>query len=356
MSVPHPPRRIAGRLPKALTTVLVGLLGVATVAGVTDLLAAGGAAATGGPLLPPPVAALEQSAVTSTAETRPALRPRPPRRPVRLAVASVSVDDGTTYGVGMPVVVTFDREVPEHSRPRVQAAAAVVADREIGPAVWTWMTPTLMAYRPRQFWPAGTRVTLDLALDDLVVGNAAPRRALVGADDVHVTFEIGRAQVTTVDLASQTARVVRDGETVRWVPVSTGGPGFETRQGTKIVLGKEPGKVFTGDAFDEDYELVARSALRITATGEYLHSAPWATGRLGRYAGSHGCTNMSDTDGAWFMETALVGDPVLYSGDSDAPLMEPLNGLGGVWNVPWPQWRADSAGVPLQPEGRAVLA
>lgn len=343
--------RSTGRVLHPLATVAAGLAAVAVVAGLADLMAAGGANAAGAPgTAAAAVAPAEPQAVPA------ALRPRPERRPVRLHVTSVSVADGATYGVAMPVVITFDREVPEHARARVQAAASVVADREVGPAGWSWLTGTMLAYRPREFWPAGTRVRVDVGLDGVPVGNATARRALVGADDVHVGFDVGRAQVTSVDLASQTAQVTRDGQTVRWVPVSTGGPGFETRQGTKIVLGKEPNKVFTGDAFDEDYELVARSALRITATGEYLHSAPWATGRLGRAAGSHGCTNMSDSDGAWFMETALVGDPVVYAGDADAPAMEPLNGLGGVWNVAWPQWQAGSAGLPVRPEGRAVPA
>ena len=43
---------------------------------------------------------------------------------------------------------------------------------------------------------------------------------------------------------------------------------------------------------EEEYELDAPWNTRLTPTGEFIHTATWAYGRLGRYNGSHGCTNM----------------------------------------------------------------
>jgi lipoprotein-anchoring transpeptidase ErfK/SrfK len=203
-----------------------------------------------------------------------------------------------------------------------------------------------MAYRPKNFWPENSKITVNLDFKGTEVGMATKKRPLVGADSRVVTFKIGRNQVTRINLATQTGKVFRDGKQVRTFYVSTGKPGFKTRTGIKVITDKVYNKVFTGEAFNEDYRLISRYALRLTPSGEFLHSATWAYGRLGRWAGSHGCTNMTDTDAGWFMQTAQYGDPVVYFGDPYAPPMEVYNGLGGPWNIGWKEWRKNSAKQP----------
>src|SRR3712207_8484380 len=53
---------------------------------------------------------------------------------------------------------------------------------------------------------------------------------------------------------------------------------------------------------EEDYTLVAKYALRITNSGEFLHSAPWNAANFGVRNASHGCVGMSIADSAWRSE------------------------------------------------------
>lgn len=267
--------------------------------------------------------------------------PKPPK-PVYFSIESTTPEKGKTYGVGIPVIVNFDMAIPKKARAGVQQAAVVTSTNPTGQAMWTWIDSDTMAYRPKHFWPEKSDITVRLAFQGVQVGMATKKRPLVGLDDQVIRFEIGRNQVTRINLATQTGKVFRDGKVVRTVYVSTGKPGFKTRSGVKVIHEKVYNKVFTGDAFNEDYRLVSKYALRLTPTGEFLHSATWAYGRLGRYAGSHGCTNMTDSDAYWFMQTAQYGDPVIYFGDPYAPEMTVYNGLGGPWNVSWKDWKKNT--------------
>lgn len=77
-------------------------------------------------------------------------------------------------------------------------------------------------------------------------------------------------------------------------------------------------------------------AIRLTDSGESTDAAPWATGRLGRSKGSHGCINVSDADAGMVVPAPPVRRPLITRVTTRA--MEPDNGAGGVWNIPWDTW------------------
>ena len=112
---------------------------------------------------------------------------------------------------------------------------------------------------------------------------------------------------------------------------------------------KEPKHTYTSVALDldpadeEPYELKDIPwNTRLTPTGEFMHAAPWALSRLGRWNGSHGCTNMRTEDAKWIYDVTVPGDVVVYTNTGGAAV-EPGNGPGGLWNIPWSQWLAKSA-------------
>ncbi len=138
------------------------------------------------------------------------------------------------------------------------------------------------------------------------------------------------------------AKVYRDGKVVRTIYVSGGKPGWQTRSGVKLIMAKEWNKTMTNEMIgaEEDYSLTAAYALRITNSGEFLHSAPWNTGNFGRRNASHGCVGMSVGDSGWLIENTLIGDPVITTGSSRG--MELGNGYGD-WNVSYQQYKKGSA-------------
>jgi lipoprotein-anchoring transpeptidase ErfK/SrfK len=154
--------------------------------------------------------------------------------------------------------------------------------------------------------------------------------------------------ISTVDMKAHTMTVRRGGEVIRTIPVSTGKPGplTETRYGTKVIIRKE-GTVRMDSSTvgipkgDPDYyNLETKWNLRVTWTGEYLHSAPWSVGSQGSANVSHGCVNMSPANAQWMFENSKVGDVVKFTGSNRA--FQPHEGIG-VWMYDFAGWKAQSA-------------
>ena len=264
--------------------------------------------------------------------------PSPSPTPVtELGIARVSPRP-ETYGVGIVVRIFFDHDVPKAARSTVTSLIDVSASKPIGEAGWAWSDARTAVYRPKEFWPAHTTVTITATPTGQVLGTTATGRELHWAGKASGEFRIGAAQLITIDAETDQATVTRDGKTVRTIPVSLGMDGWQTRSGIKVLMEKYRTKRMTSESIgaEEDYTLDVPYAIRLTNSGEFIHAAPWATGRLGRWNGSHGCTNVSEADAEWLYRHHLYGDPVITTGTSRD--MEPDNGAGGVWNVSWKTW------------------
>ena len=63
-----------------------------------------------------------------------------------------------------------------------------------------------------------------------------------------------------INLATDVAKVYRNGKLVRTIYVSGGKPGWQTRSGMKLIMAKEYNKKMTNEMIGakEDYSLVAR--------------------------------------------------------------------------------------------------
>jgi lipoprotein-anchoring transpeptidase ErfK/SrfK len=139
-------------------------------------------------------------------------------------------------------------------------------------------------------------------------------------------------------------KVTIEGKVVKQFGVSLGKAGWESRSGIKVYYGsKEATHTYTNDSLgvEEEYTLTAPWNVRLTPTGEFIHTAQWAYSRIGRYNGSHGCTNMFEADAKWIYDRVLPGDVFKYSGTSKP--METTNGPLALWNIPWSDWQTRSA-------------
>lgn len=145
-----------------------------------------------------------------------------------------------------------------------------------------------------------------------------------------------------VNLKSHYLTAYKDGKKVRSIPVTGGKPGWTTRSGTKLIMAKEYDKVMTNEQIgaEEEYSLKAAYAMRLTNSGEFLHSAPWSVGSQGRANVSHGCVGMSIADSRWLSEQTLIGDPVVTTGTNRG--IEPGNGYSD-WNASFKEYAKGSA-------------
>jgi lipoprotein-anchoring transpeptidase ErfK/SrfK len=148
-----------------------------------------------------------------------------------------------------------------------------------------------------------------------------------------------------VDVEARAMMVERNGELLTTLPVSTGKEGFETWNGTMVVLGKVPSirmnSATVGIFGPEAYDLGnVKWDVQLTPSGTYAHAAPWNEGKFGRVNAGHGCIGMSTEDARWFYGQVNLGDPVTVVNSTDTVAVN--NGYG-AWNVDWETWQAGGA-------------
>jgi len=264
-------------------------------------------------------------------------------KPTRVLRASISPSKGRTVGVGNPVVVTLSRPVSgKAGRAAVQSALTVTTSKPIGAASWGWLSSSTLEFRPRQFWPGNTKVTVRAAL----AGVNAGTKGGWGVADTSTRFTVGRAQVMTVDGARHTFVIRRNGNVIRRGGVSLGKSGFTTRSGIKVIMTREVSHRMRSSTVGipagsiNSYDLDVPYAMRVTNSGEFVHGAPW-NHRIGIANASHGCTNLTLANAIWLYHNSMIGDPVVTSGTGRRS--ELGNGLGGAWNLSWKAWTALSA-------------
>ncbi|GAA2586041.1 Ig-like domain-containing protein [Actinomadura fulvescens] len=263
------------------------------------------------------------------------------------AITEVTPRPGERVGVGMPLIVTFDRAITD--RAAVERSLRLRMSRRVTGA-WNWTSGRQVVFRPRRYWPAGHRVTLVARTTGV---RAAPGvyGAATGTGDAYTSeFSVGAARVSTVDVRRHRMSVRVNGVLVRKAGISAGKGGkraYTTTSGVHLAMGKGDPVVMTSgwmgvtDRSDPRYyKLKVRHAVQISGSGEYVHSAPWSIRSQGRENVSHGCVNAPPSFARWFYDQSLRGDVISVSG-TDRPL-EPTNGWG-FWQVPWSRWVAGSA-------------
>ncbi len=237
-------------------------------------------------------------------------------------------------GVGMPVVLTFD--VPVTDKKSIEKNLHVTTvPKQTGS--WHWLSSNEVRYRPAKYWKPGTKVSVAADVNGVHAGNG-----VYGQNSASTNFTVGRSMVIKISLASDVGKVYKNGKKVRTIYVSGGKAGWRTRSGTKLIMSHEYNKKMTNEMIGaaENYSLNVAYAMRITNSGEFLHSAPWNAGYFGRANASHGCTGMSTANALWLMNNTLIGDPVVFTGSDRHMSID--NGWGD-WNVSFKTYEKGSA-------------
>ncbi|POX57016.1 hypothetical protein C3489_01835 [Streptomyces sp. Ru71] len=261
-------------------------------------------------------------------------------------IGSYTPDDGTTVGVGMPVSFTFDKAISDKKAVQSHITVTSSSGQQV---VGHWFGAQRLDFRPQDYWKAGSKVTMKIDLDGVQGANG-----VFGVQKKTVTFTVGRSQVSTVDVNTQTMTVVRDGQTVKSIPISSGSPDHTTYNGTMVISEK-----FTQTRMNSrtvglggEYDIPdVPHAMRLTQSGTFIHGNYWynkGNPPFGREGTSHGCVGLADVRGAqgdtqakWFYDHSLLGDVVIVKNSPDKTVA-PDNGLNG-WNMTWSEWVAGSA-------------
>ena len=251
----------------------------------------------------------------------------------------------STSGVGMPVSLNFTQAVSD--RAAVEKAITVTAEPAVE-VVGHWFSDTRLDFRPEEYWAAGTKVTLSLRLKDVEGADG-----VYGTQSKDVVFNIGRSQISTVDLAKKTMTVERDGSPSATYPVSGGDSEHTTWSGIMVISERfkqtrmESSTVGLGDEYDIPD---VPHAQRLTTSGTFIHGNYWAASSVfGSSNTSHGCVGLDDTKGAndtsvngyKFYTSSMLGDVVIVT-NSGEDTVDPANGLNG-WNLSWADWTSGSA-------------
>lgn len=242
--------------------------------------------------------------------------------------------NGQTVGIGQPVAIYFDEPIANkelaqqsitvHTTPAVEGAFYWFSDKEVH-------------WRPQHYWSPGTRVVTEIRIYGKDLGNG-----VFGQEDRRIEFAIGDAVVATADGASHTLSVSVNGAVVRTVPASLGKPAAPSHNGVHVVTEKHPKKVMDSSTYGvpvdspDGYRTEVDWAVRISNSGEFVHSAPWSVQDQGRRNVSHGCVNVSPENAKWFFDLIKKGDIVVIA-NSGGPDLRAYDGFGD-WQVPWSQW------------------
>jgi lipoprotein-anchoring transpeptidase ErfK/SrfK len=256
-------------------------------------------------------------------------------KPRRTESGKLNVGDNQTYGIAMPIVLSFDNKVTDKAA--VEKALKVEASAPTEGS-WAWLDDTTVHWRPKNYWTPNTTVTVTAGLYGTSFGNG-----VYGKADISSKFTIGRDQRVIGNAATHRVVVTRDGAQVWDFPASFGldsDPGRVSKSGVHVVMSKHATYKMTNRAYG--YENVEVPwAVRISNNGEFVHGLAASVPSQGKRNVSHGCTNLSPANAKLYYDSVLIGDPVETTGTNQQ--LSAKDGDYYDWAVSWDQWTAKSA-------------
>ncbi|MCV7432659.1 MULTISPECIES: L,D-transpeptidase [Mycolicibacterium] len=280
----------------------------------------------------------EAHGLGGTVSTRAAFETHSPQN---LTMPYVTPTDGSVVGVGQPIAVQFDENIPD--RLAAQRAISVKTTPEVEGAFY-WLNNREVRWRPAEYWKPGTKVELQVKTYGVDLGGG-----LFGQQDVTSNFTIGDQVIATADDSTKTLTVRVNGEVVKTMPISMGKDSTPTDNGTYIVAERHYFMVMDSSTYGvavnspDGYRTEVNYATRMSYSGIFVHAAPWSVGSQGRANVSHGCLNASTENAKWFYDNTKRGD-IVEVVNTVGSTLSGTDGLGD-WNIPWEQWKAGNATV-----------
>jgi lipoprotein-anchoring transpeptidase ErfK/SrfK len=221
-----------------------------------------------------------------------------------------------TYGVGMPITISFSQPVI-----RKAAVERAIVIKSSNPVVgsWYWDGSQTLEFRPVKYWPQHTEVSFVGHFDGL---ETAP--GVYGTANLSQSFKIGNSLIVVVNARTHYMKVYYRNKRIGNWPISTGRPGDDTASGTYLTIEKHNPTRMKGHG----YNLLVPLAVRFTWSGNYIHWADWSVAQQGVVNVSHGCVNISPEHAKIYYHLARQGDPVTVVGSP----------ADGKWDDGWTEW------------------
>ena len=119
--------------------------------------------------------------------------------PENLTMPYVLPNDGEVVGIGQPVAIRFDENIP--NRLAAQRAITVTTNPPVEGAFY-WLSNREVRWRPAQYWKPGTTVDVAVNTYGVDLGDG-----LFGQENVTTRFTVGDEVIATVDDSTKTLTV-----------------------------------------------------------------------------------------------------------------------------------------------------
>lgn len=260
-------------------------------------------------------------------------------------VTTVTPGDGETVGVGDTINLKFNASIPDDRKAAVLQRVTVQSTPGVIGA-WHWLSDSEVHFRTQSYWQTGTKVSVAADFNGFDAGNG-----VWGLGNWSENFTIGDKHLTTIDDTTHQMLVYQNDQLIDTWPVSMGKTGFETLQGTLIVLYKQydvkmqscvtfgGAACIPGSANYYNEDVYWDTA--ISTTGFFIHAAPWDIADQGVDDVSHGCVNLSTDRATTFFNWSMPGDVVVISHTGNDATY--ASGEGD-WQIPFAQY-ANTDGV-----------
>jgi lipoprotein-anchoring transpeptidase ErfK/SrfK len=267
-----------------------------------------------------------------------------------LSILNVSPSAGTTVGVGMPITVTFNRAVTDR---KAVERALTVRSQQAAKGGWFWVNNQTLIFRTKNntYWKPNQTISFGARL-----AGVKAAKDTYGTADFTRRFRIGDSHIVTVNTKTHRLVVKKNGKVYKTWGISAGRGGlirngvdvYQTTSGVhltmaKIRLERMTSKWMGVDPKDKEhggYDEKIPFAVRISNSGEYIHSMASTVWAQGHQNVSHGCVNSPPAAAEWFYSWAYLGDVVIVTGTTRQ--LDWNNGWS-YYQMPWKEWVKGSA-------------
>ena len=255
-------------------------------------------------------------------------------KPHTTADCQIYEGSGQTYGVGMPVMLSFSK--PVENKKAVEKALVLKSSKPVVGA-WYWDGDQALLFRPRNYWPQHVKLSFTAHLDGVQISSGVYTTHLLKQN-----WDIGRSLILVASASNHHMQVYKEGKLYATWPISTGRPGHDTPNGTYLSIEKANPQHMVGP----DYDLMVPYSVRFTWSGDFVHAASWSVGSQGFVNVSHGCVNVGPSNAALYYSWSIPGDPVTVTG---SPKPGGWDDGYTIWFLSWKQlWKGSAMNMAVR--------